>query len=127
MPKYQKYVNALFIAAAFVVWLIVQHYLGVAVGYFQLGRTLGPAVEWIQIALPLLAGAATFLALRQNQVVLNFTTDSIAELTKVSWPGTREVRFGTIIVIITVILAAVFLGILDVGITAVVKALIGVK
>ncbi len=125
MPKYEKYVNALFLLGGAVVWLVSQHYLGVVFGYFQLGRKLGPATEWIQILLPLLLAFLTFALLRSNRKSHSFTEESVVELTKVSWPTSKEVRFGTLIVIIAVVMAGICLGLLDIGLNSVVRTLIG--
>jgi preprotein translocase subunit SecE len=42
-----------------------------------------------------------------------FIKESIAELKKVSWPSKDDVKESTIIVLITVVVAAVFLGAVD--------------
>ncbi len=125
MPKYQKYVNALFLGAAAIVWLISQHYVGVAIGYFQLARKIGGGTDFLQHGLPILFALVTFSLLRRNRHSHDFVSDSVGELTRVAWPTSREVRFGTIVVIITVILAGFILGLLDIGFTAFVKTLIG--
>lgn len=126
MNQLQKYVNALFLAAAAIVWLVAAHYIVVLIGYFQLGRSLGGAAEVLQHALPLVLAVATFVILRANAAAVNFTTDSMQELTRVSWPGAKEVRVGTIVVIITVICAGIFFGIVDMAFTAVIKAILSV-
>lgn len=126
MPnKYQKYVNALFFLGAAIVWLVSRHYLDVAIGYFQLGRKLGAGTDVLHHSLPILLGGATFMLLRSNRKSVDFVTDSVAELSRVVWPSTKEVRFGTIVVIITVVMAGIILGALDIGFTAVMRTLLG--
>ena len=125
MIKYQKYVNALFLGAAAVVWLISQHYVGVLIGYFQLARKIGGATEVLQHGVPIVLALATFLLLRGNRTSHDFVTDSVGELSRVAWPSGKEVRFGTIIVIIAVAMAGILLGTLDIALTAFVRALIG--
>jgi preprotein translocase SecE subunit len=125
MNKLGKYVNALFLVGAALVWLISQHYLGVAIGYFQLGRKIGVGADVVQHVLPLVFAVVTFIALRGNQAAYAFTSESMDELTKVSWPTQKDVRVGTIVVIVTVLLAGVILGLLDLAFTAIVRTLMG--
>jgi len=125
MTSIQKYVNALFLLAAAIVWLIVNHYTSVVVGYFQLGRTLGVGVDFIQHGLPLAAALLTFVILRSNTSTHRFATDAVGELIRVHWPTQKDVTLGTIVVIITVISAGVVLGILDMGLVGLVRTLIG--
>ena len=42
-----------------------------------------------------------------------FVTDVIVEMKKVSWPTTTELRGSTVVVIVTVILVAIFIGVVD--------------
>jgi preprotein translocase SecE subunit len=121
----KKYVNLLFLLAAGVVWFLSQHYVRVLVGRFQLGRMIGGSAEIIETALPILLALATFLLLRANSKSYSFTGDAVAELTRVHFPGSKEVKIGTVVVIVTVLLAGVFFGFLDLGINAVIKAILG--
>jgi preprotein translocase subunit SecE len=45
--------------------------------------------------------------------VREFTKDVRVEITRVSWPTREELRDSTIVVIATVILVAIFVGIVD--------------
>jgi preprotein translocase SecE subunit len=126
MAKYQKYVNALFLLAGALVWFVTKHYTVVLIGYFQLGRSLGGAVDVIEHVLPFALGVLTFWLLRSRPVSYEFASDAVGELVKVSWPTTKEVRLGTIVVIITVCMAGVALGLLDLGIAAVIRSLLGI-
>jgi preprotein translocase SecE subunit len=125
MNSTQKYVNALFIFAAAVVWLIVNHYTAVFAGYFQLGRTLGDGLVFLEHGLPLVAAALTFFILRSNGTTHRFATDAIGELVRVHWPSQKDVTIGTIVVIITVLAAGVVLGFLDMGLVGLVRTIIG--
>lgn len=126
MFKYQKYINALFFLAAAAMWLISHHYVIMAIGYFQLARKIGGgSTEVIQHTLPLLLAIATFAFLRNNSTTYNFTSDAVGELVKVSWPTQKEVRIGTIVVVITVIMAGIILGLIDLGYTSLVRSIIG--
>jgi preprotein translocase SecE subunit len=125
MTSVQKYVNALFLAGAAVVWLVVRHYTVVVIGYFQLGRSLGGTVLYLEHGLPLLAALLTFVILRRTSTTSRFSTDAIGELIRVHWPAQKDVTVGTIVVIITVLTAGVVLGFLDMGLTGLVRTLIG--
>ena len=125
MNNNKKYVNFMFLLAAGILWFISKHYVEFLVGRFQLARTMGAGSDVLLHGLPILIGVAVFIILRSNSTVYNFCTDSIGELVKVHWPSSKEVRLGTIVVILTVILAGIFLGLLDMGINAVIKAILG--
>jgi len=125
MNRYQKYVNALFLAAGALVWFVSAHYTQVGVGYFQLGRKLGGGAEVLQHVLPLVLGVATFLLLYRNQTSVSFATESIGELDKVSWPSKKQVQLATVVVILTVVIAGIALGILDFGLTALIRVILG--
>ena len=79
----------------------------------------------IRQLLPIVFGALVFLLLQSVRKWKEFVHDAVAELVKVSWPSKREVRFGTFIVIITVLVAGVCLGALDLFLTKAVKLTIG--
>jgi preprotein translocase SecE subunit len=125
MSSIQKYVNALFLFAASIVWLIVNHYTSVVVGYFQLGRTLGSGVDFLEHGIPLLLAFLTFIILRRNSNTHRFANDAIGELVRVHWPTQKDVTLGTVVVIVTVLAAGVVLGFLDMGLVGLVRTLIG--
>ena len=52
--------------------------------------------------------------------VREYMKDVRSELTKVSWPTREELRDSTIVVIVTVLLVATFIGIVDQGLNRVV-------
>jgi len=47
--------------------------------------------------------------------VKNFLNQTVAELKKVSWPSKNELIGSTVVVIITVIIMAVYIGLVDLG------------
>ena len=55
--------------------------------------------------------------------VREYTKDVRAELTKVSWPTREELRDSTTVVIVTVLLVATFIGIVDQGLNRAVALL----
>jgi len=52
--------------------------------------------------------------------VREYMKDVRSELTKVSWPTREELRDSTVVVIVTVLLVATFIGIVDQGLNRVV-------
>lgn len=126
--KNSKAVNIMFFAAGVLLWFLAFHYVGQWVGYFQLARRIGAeSADGIKLGLPIVVGLATFIILRTNTKATYFVSDCMDELFRVVFPGSREVKIGTLWVIVLVILAGVFFGGLDWAITKVVKSIIGIK
>ncbi|NCN26804.1 preprotein translocase subunit SecE [bacterium] len=125
MNSHKKYVNFLLMAAGAVIWFLSQHFTEFIIGRFQLGRQIGVAADVLYHALPILLGVGTYLYFRLNTKIYHFCSDSMSELIKVHFPTGKEVRMGTIVVIITVLVSGVLLGALDFAINAVVKAILG--
>ncbi|HJN02557.1 MAG TPA: preprotein translocase subunit SecE [Nitrospinota bacterium] len=53
-----------------------------------------------------------------------FLTEVKTEIKKVSWPSRKETTGGTVVVLIAVLIAASFLGIVDISLSKIVKVLI---
>jgi preprotein translocase SecE subunit len=126
MSRYDKYVNALFLVAAVIVWFISKHYVETLIGNFQLYRRWGSGASIMEHGLPMLLGVVTFVALRLTRASYDFSAESISELTKVSWPTSKEVQLGTTVVIITVLLAGLILGGIDILLVKIVQSIISV-
>lgn len=124
MVSIQKYVNALFIFAGAVIWLVSRHYTEVVVGYFQLSRKIGGATDLIEHGVPFALALLTFVILRKNLTTSTFSTDAVAELIKVTWPAQKDVVMGTIVVIITVLVSGAALGVLDLGLQGLISTII---
>jgi preprotein translocase SecE subunit len=126
MSKYQKYVNAAFLGAGALVWLVSKHYIAALVGILQSKTSLAPVLkDSIIHGLPILLGALTFIILRSNVKSHNFTTDSVGELTKMTWPTPKETQLGTIVVVIAVVLSAIFFFAVDWGFHKIITILAG--
>ena len=125
MNVHQRLVSALYVFAGALAWLISSHYVGYFVGYFQLGRKIGVGADVITHGLPLLIAAGVMLWMKMSPKISNFCSDAMLELTKVSFPGSKEIRFGTLVVIVTVVIAGTFLGLVDMAFTAIVRTVIG--
>ncbi len=53
-----------------------------------------------------------------------FLAEVKTEIKKVSWPSRKETTGGTVVVLIAVLIIASFLGIVDISLSKIVKALI---
>jgi preprotein translocase subunit SecE len=122
---HQKYVNALFLVGAALVWFVSQHYFEVLVGTYQLNRKLGWSTDLLLHGLPVALGVLAFYLLRTNALAYNFVSDSIGELVKVSWPGKKETQLGTVVVIVAVLAAGVFFAFVDWIFTSALKGFLG--
>ena len=77
--------------------------------------TLGSAV------VALVAGVVTY----KNEKIYGYCNEVAAELKKVTWPGSKEVRAATIVVIVMTIISASILGFFDFVWDAVTKLIYG--
>jgi len=57
--------------------------------------------------------------------VLQFLRETKGELRKVTWPTPKEALASTSVVIVVVMIVSVFLGVVDMGLTRLVRVLLG--
>lgn len=80
--------------------------------------------EWVWGAFgkpkPLIVYAASFVVTGavvlwawRNEEIFGLASECVTELSKVAWPTRRETIAATLVVIVTVIIASVFLGVFD--------------
>ena len=60
-----------------------------------------------------------------TEKIKQFLTGSKVELKKVTWPTPKQTLASTSVVIIVVIIVSTFLGIVDFGLTKIVKIILG--
>jgi len=77
-------------------------------GYFA-----KPKAVYVDAAGIILATVITVIAWR-NKNTFTKATDIMMELKKVTWPTRKETSAATVVVIVTVIISAMFLGLFDV-------------
>jgi len=73
----------------------------------------------------LMAGSGTFKI--NNKYVdqaLQFLREVKVELKKVAWPSRKQAMGSTIVVIILVLLVSFFLGVVDIGLSSLIKAVL---
>ena len=103
----RKYVQLMFIVGGMILAYILVMSTDWVWGYFEKPERL--KVNTVGI---LLAAVATIWAYR-HQRTQQGATETVAELRKVTWPTRKETSQATVVVIITVIIAAIFLQIFD--------------
>lgn len=58
------------------------------------------------------------------EVAVQFLREVKTELKKVTWPSRKDTLSGTVVVLVAVIIIAIFLGIVDFGLSSLVKQLL---
>ena len=58
------------------------------------------------------------------EIVKQFLREVKTELKKVTWPSRKDTLSGTVVVLVAVIIIAIFLGIVDFGLSSLVKQLL---
>jgi len=58
-----------------------------------------------------------------KEKIVNFFTDVVKEMKKVTWPTKDELKESTVIVIVTCLILAAFTYLIDMGITTIFKGL----
>jgi len=58
------------------------------------------------------------------EVAMQFLREVRTELKKVTWPSRKDTLSGTVVVLVAVIIIAIFLGIVDSGLSSLVKQLL---
>ncbi len=114
MQSTHRYVIFAYLAAGVLVWATLSK-LGNAIAYgaglpdpailgegFTLSSVLG-------LAIAVGAGFYTY----KNKVANTFAHEVVSELLKCTWPGKKETRTATVVVIVTALIIAVILGLFD--------------
>ncbi len=111
--QYQKVVTISYLAVAALISFLLLAALMKVSNMFDLESKV-KSIEYIIRFGSLGIGAITFLVLLKNQKVNEFMNEVAIELmTKVSWPTSKETWSATVIVIVTVVVAGIFLWLFD--------------
>lgn len=62
-----------------------------------------------------------------NNIVVNFIKEAYQELKKVAWPKRKEVFSKTVIVVLSMVVIAAILGVLDLGLSQLTQIILGIK
>ena len=113
--KGNKYVQLAFAFAGIITWVLVAKFLGFVFEVVSPDWDLPILGEQFRISnlLGLIAGAAVWIVLRSNAAVVDFSREVANELSKVSWPTSKEVKLSTVVVVVASIVMAVICGVFD--------------
>jgi preprotein translocase subunit SecE len=110
--QYQKWVNLSYLALAAIVGYIVFEFAFKMVGIYDL-ETRVRNVELIVRGASLLLGGIVFFGLWRSDQTNQFMNEVMVELSRVTWPTSKETANATFIVIIMVLISGMVLGLLD--------------
>ena len=115
MSKLNKYVQIGFVLAGLMVWIVATDFMSWAfdmtfpdwnfniIGVdFRLANLLGMGI-----------GVGTWLYLKMKPSINVWAKEVATELSKVNWPGRKEVQTSTLITIVFSVVIAVLLGLFD--------------
>src|SRR3989338_9061606 len=112
MEGHKKIVFGCVLIFAVLVCAVFNQLLNALVAYFDL-FVYGSAVEIAARLVPIGVGIGTFAGLYRYPKSYQYMTEVVTELKKVTWPGSKDVRAATIVVIIGVLIAGAMLGVFD--------------
>jgi preprotein translocase subunit SecE len=110
--QYQKWVSLSYLVLAALVGFIVFTLSFKLVGTYDLEARVRN-IDLMVRGLSILAGGLVFLILYRNDKTNQFMNEVVVELSRVTWPQSKETASATFIVIIMVLISGVFLGVLD--------------
>lgn len=107
-----KWVNLSFVMAslllAYVVFALAEKF-SVVLDFDGRIRSLDLIIKGLAVAV----GLGTFLGLYKSSVANNFMSETVAEVSKVTWPTQDETLKATIAVLIAVVIAGIVLWVVD--------------
>lgn len=108
MQTNQKIINGAFVGLAVVVWFLVRQIADTVWGLVKLPY---PA-DWPVTPADLIgtvSAIAVFIILKRHQRVNEFSTEVLAELSKVTWPVKKETLLSTVVVCVMVAICSLML------------------
>jgi preprotein translocase subunit SecE len=103
-----KAVHLVFLSGGLLLFFLVQWTGDWIWGYF-----VKEPNEFILNGIAVIVALGVGIGLYRNERVYTLTDEVMSELKKVTWPTMQETRAATLVVIVTVIVAAIILGIFD--------------
>jgi preprotein translocase SecE subunit len=110
--QFQKWVNLSYLATAALLGYLVFALSTKLVGVYDLETRVHSIGLVLQIAAVVIAGIA-FLILYRNDDANQFMNEVMLELSRVSWPTTKETSSSTVVVMIMVLISGLILGFFD--------------
>jgi preprotein translocase subunit SecE len=108
----QKWVTLSFVAVCALMAFLVFSF-GQKISAFYDFEARVRNLELILQGVALLVGVGLFTYLYRSEPVNQFMAEVVTELSRVSWPTQKETRAATMLVVIMVVIAGLFLGLLD--------------
>ncbi|MCM0604994.1 MAG: preprotein translocase subunit SecE [Xanthomonadaceae bacterium] len=109
----QKWVNMSFLAGAVLVGYVLFELSFKIAGTFDLEARV-KQIDWIIRFSSIGISALIFLVLYNSSKANQFTDEVVLELSRVTWPASKETTRATIVVVIMVLIAGILLGGMDV-------------
>jgi preprotein translocase SecE subunit len=110
--QFQKWVNLSYLAMAALLGYLVFALSAKLVGVYDLETRVHSIGLILQIAGVVIAGIV-FVVLYQNDNANQFMNEVMLELSRVSWPTTKETSSSTVVVMIMVLISGLILGFFD--------------
>lgn len=108
----QKWVNISFLAVAVIVGWIVFEALFKLTGVFDF-ETKVKNIDLVIRLVSIGAGGLLFLGLWKSHTASQFMHEVVTELSRVTWPTTKDTSSATVVVVVMVIVTSIILGLLD--------------
>lgn len=110
-----RYVNMSFVAIGLLLYVIAGEFFAATIGWFGSSANvalLGPKFRVAHL-LALLVAVGVGIWLRRNEKVHTYAMEVGSELSRVSWPTWKETKKATFVVLVTTLIIASILGLLD--------------
>ena len=110
-----RYVNLSFVGIGLVLYVVLGELFSVVIEIFGSSANfaiLGSNFRLGQL-LAMLAAVAIAIGLRRNERIHDYAMEVGQELSKVTWPTWKDTKRATIVVIVTTLIIASILGLLD--------------
>jgi preprotein translocase subunit SecE len=110
-----RYVNLSFVAIGILLYVVLGAFFSALLELFGTSTNVAVLGSNFRLGhlLAMLTSTAVAIALRRNERVHAYAMDVCSEIAKVSWPTWKDTKRATIVVIVTTLVIAVILGVLD--------------
>jgi preprotein translocase subunit SecE len=110
--QFQKWVNLSYLAVAALLGYLILTLASKVVGTYDLETRIRNVELIVQIG-SFAVGGILFFILYRNDKANQFMNEVMLELSRVTWPTTKETSSATFVVIIMVLISGMLLGLLD--------------
>lgn len=110
--QHQKWVNLSYLALAILFGYLIFSFAGKIVGAYDLEVRIRN-IDLVLRGLAVLAGGLLFVGLYRSEQANQFMNEVVVELSRVTWPTTKDTSSATMIVIVMVLISGIVLGLLD--------------